>query len=215
MDNKCNGNVHPEMFECGHLHMVSDKHHNHHKHNCNHHHENCTCKNHSHRDDVIISNKKTYKEIFEPNVISSVELTVISRFKISINYSDTSIKTTTVDIGDKIAVSYIKNGKIYHDIVATVTRLIKTEPNVTVELDASSEYESNKILLPVASIRDISNLSHPENDEYVSVGSDDLSKDELADASDIINGIWGSEDEDNDSKNNEELSDNIIDNIWN
>ena len=209
MDNNINGShVHQEMFECGHLHMVSDKPIHHHKHAHHGHHKVCRCN----REDVIIKNKKTFKEIFEPNVISSVELTVISRFKIVINYSDTSVKSTSVDIGDKVAVSFIKNGQIYHDIVCTVTRLIKTEPNVTIELDASSSYESKKFIIPVASIRDISNLSHPENDEYISVGEDkEDSSNEEFDINDIISDIWG---EDNTQITDEELTENIIDSIW-
>ena len=224
MDNhncKYPNRIHEEMFDCGHMHMVKDKdrhHHDRHEHRHhihNHNSHTCTC-----RDDVINSNKKTYKELFEPNVISSIEFTVISRFKIVINYSDQSTKSSTIDIGDRVAVSFIKNGKIYQDIIANVTRIIKTEPNMTIELDSSSEYDSKKFILPVTSIRDISNLSHPENDEYTPIG--ELTTDEMEDINDIIDDIWEDDNVDDENTNNsgdttetdEAVTNDILSQIW-
>lgn len=102
-----------------------------------------------------------------PDSILSVSATEIHKVSISVTYADGSIQSTTIEEGNDISVTYILNGTLTKAFTGKLTRILHTEPNMSFEVDGSTESASNKVAIPLVSIREIHNLSYPINDTIV------------------------------------------------
>lgn len=101
--------------------------------------------------------------------VSFINSTIIKKIKINIIYDNSVQKTTEINIGDEITVTYIRDGILYNNVKGKVTDIVKDN---ILKIDSSEVQHSNVFYILAPNIREITNDTLPENNVTKNIDPD-------------------------------------------